>query len=141
MIRPGNRRLLVRATTDRPFLNVGDYQVDPLTTVTALFERGTAQEGDVAIDSTKAYCEMICRMQRLWLDGTLLGTYESMSALRTSMTPDAKLAGVAGRAVAAGGEGRQDAVAGVAGFHAPTASTRSSASWRRFIRRSQQDAA
>ena len=78
---------------DRPFLNVGDYQADPLTAVTALFERGMAQEGDVAIDSTKAYCEMICRMQRLLLDGTLLATYESMSALRTSMTPDARLAG------------------------------------------------
>lgn len=76
-----------------PFLNVGDYQADPLTTVTALFERGKAQEGDVSIDSTKAYCEMICRMQRVWLDGTLLATYESMSALRTSMTPDARLAG------------------------------------------------
>jgi hypothetical protein len=36
---------------------------------------------------------MIVRMQRLWLDGTLLGDYESMSALRTAMTPDAKLAG------------------------------------------------
>jgi hypothetical protein len=77
----------------RPFLNVGDYQADPLTTVTALFERGQAQEGDVIIDSTKAYCEMICRMQRVWLDGTLLATYESMSALRTSMTQDARLAG------------------------------------------------
>ena len=32
-------------------------------------------------------------MQRLWLDGTVLGNYESMSALRTAMTPDAKLAG------------------------------------------------
>ena len=36
---------------------------------------------------------MIVRMQRLWLDGTVLGNYESMSALRTAMTPDAKLAG------------------------------------------------
>ena len=78
---------------DRPFLNVGDYQADPLTVVTALVEHGRAEEGDVAIDSTKAYCEMICRMQRLWLDGTVLSTYESMSALRTSMTPDARLAG------------------------------------------------
>ena len=78
---------------DRPFLNVGDYQADPLTAVTALFERGRAQEGDVAIDSTKAYCDLICRMQRLWLDGTVLATYESMSALRNSMTPDARLAG------------------------------------------------
>jgi hypothetical protein len=78
---------------DRPFLNIGDYATDPMTLVSDLLERGTAREGDVTIDSTKAYCELICRMQRLWLDGTLLGTYESMAALRTSMTPDAKLAG------------------------------------------------
>jgi len=77
----------------RPFLNVGDYQADPLTAITALFEGAIAHEGDVAIESTKAYCEMICRMQRLWLDGTVLGTYDSMSALRTSMTTDARLAG------------------------------------------------
>jgi hypothetical protein len=36
---------------------------------------------------------MICRMQRVWLEGTVLGTYESMAALRTSVTPDARLAG------------------------------------------------
>ena len=78
---------------DRPLLNVGDYAADPMATVTALFERGTSQEGDLTIESTKGYCELICRMQRLWLEGTLIGTYESMSALRTSMTPDAKLAG------------------------------------------------
>jgi len=78
---------------DRVLLNVGDYATDPQATVTALFERGRAEEGDVTIESTKAYCELICRMQRLWLDGTVLGTYDSMSALRTSMTPDAKLAG------------------------------------------------
>lgn len=87
---------------DRPFLNVGDYAADPMTTVIALFESGTAQEGDVTIESTKAYCELICRMQRLWLDGTLIGTYETMTALRTSMTPDAKLAGwLVGQAQAA----------------------------------------
>ena len=78
---------------DRVLLNVGDYAADPQATVNALFDRGRAEEGDVTIESTKAYCELICRMQRLWLDGTVLGTYESMSALRTSMTPDAKLAG------------------------------------------------
>lgn len=78
---------------DRPLLDIGDYQTDPLTTITALLERGKAQEGDVTIESTKAYCDLICRMQRLWLDGTVLATYESMSALRTSMTPDARLAG------------------------------------------------
>jgi hypothetical protein len=78
---------------DRPLLNVGDYATDPQTVVSELFARGTSQEGDVTVESTKAYCELICRMQRLWLDGTLLGAYETMAALRTAMTPDAKLAG------------------------------------------------
>ena len=78
---------------DRPLLDCGDYQADPLTAVTDLFEQGQAHEGDLAIASTKAYCDMIVRMQRLWLDGTVLGSYESMTALRTAMTPDAKLAG------------------------------------------------
>ena len=77
----------------RPMLNVGDYQADPLPIVTALLQSGQAREGDVLIGSTKAYCEMISRMNRVWLEGTVLGTYESMAALRTSMAPDAKLAG------------------------------------------------
>src|SRR5688500_6040829 len=74
---------------DRPLLDCGDYQADPMTAVTEFFEQGKAYEGDLAIENTKAYCEMIVRMQRLWLDGTLLGDYESMCALRTAMTPDA----------------------------------------------------
>lgn len=78
---------------DGPLLSVGDYQTDPRSVVQSLFARGSATEGDVTIESTKAYCELICRMQRLWLDGTMLATYESMSALRASMTPDARLAG------------------------------------------------
>lgn len=77
----------------RPMLNVGDYATDPLAIVVALFEGAKAHEGDVSIETMKGYCELICRMQRLWLDGTLIGTYETMTALRTSMTPDAKLAG------------------------------------------------
>lgn len=78
---------------EKPFLNLGDYQADPITAITGLLQHGTGREGDVTIESTKAYCELICRMQRLWLDGTVLSTYESMTALRTSMTPDARLAG------------------------------------------------
>lgn len=78
---------------DRPLLDCGDYQADPTTAVTGLLQQGKTHEGDLAIETTKAYCEMIVRMQRLWLDGTVLGSYESMSALRTAMTPDAKLAG------------------------------------------------
>jgi hypothetical protein len=77
----------------RPMLNVGDYQADPMAIVSGLIESGKGIDGDVAIESTKAYCEMISRMQRVWLEGTVLGTYESMAALRTSITPDAKLAG------------------------------------------------
>ncbi len=64
-----------------------------MTAVNDFFESGKTYEGDLAIETTKAYGEMIVRMQRLWLDGTVLGAYESMSALRTAMTPDAKLAG------------------------------------------------
>lgn len=87
---------------DRPMLDCGDYQADPMTAVMGFFDHGKAHEGDLAIETTKAYCEMIVRMQRLWLDGTVLGTYESMSALRTAMTPDAKLAGwLVGQAQAA----------------------------------------
>lgn len=77
----------------RPMLNVGDYQADPMAIVTGLLETGKGVDGDVSIESTKSYCEMISRMQRVWLEGTVLGTYESMAALRTSITPDAKLAG------------------------------------------------
>ena len=78
---------------DRPLLDCGDYQADPMTAVNDFFESGKTHEGDLAIETTKAYGEMIVRMQRLWLDGTVLGNYESMSALRTAMTTDAKLAG------------------------------------------------
>ena len=77
----------------RPMLNVGDYQADPMSIVTGLIETGKGIDGDLSIDSTKAYAEMLSRMQRVWLEGTVLGTFESMAALRTSMTPDAKLAG------------------------------------------------
>jgi len=77
-----------------PALDVGEHQIDPVAFVTLLLERGHAQFGEVKITGTKQYCDWVCRLQRQWLDGALLGTYESMAALRTSMTPDAKLAGV-----------------------------------------------
>ena len=77
----------------RPMIETGEHQADPQPIVEGLLEHGSATEGDVGVDSLKAYCDMICRMQRVWLDGTVLGTYESMAALRTSITPDAKLAG------------------------------------------------
>jgi hypothetical protein len=77
----------------RPMLETGEHQADLQPIVEAILETGSATEGDVSVESLKAYCDMVCRMQRVWLDGTVLGTYESMAALRTSITPDAKLAG------------------------------------------------
>lgn len=77
----------------RPMIETGEHQADPQPIVQGLLEHGRAQEGDVDVQSLKAYCDMICRMQRVWLDGTVLGTYDSMTTLRTSITPDAKLAG------------------------------------------------
>lgn len=78
----------------KPALDVGEHQVDPLAVVQLLFTNGRAQFGDVRIESTKQYCEWVVRMQRQWLERTLLGTADSMATLRTSMTTDAKLAGV-----------------------------------------------
>ena len=77
----------------RPMLETGDHQADPRPIVEGLLENGRATEGDVSVESVKAYCDMVCRMQRVWLDGTVLGTYESMAVLRTSITADARLAG------------------------------------------------
>ena len=77
----------------RPMLETGEHQADPQPIVEGLLEHGRATEGDVSVDSLKAYCDMICRMQRVWLEGTVLGTYDSMAALRTAITPDARLAG------------------------------------------------
>jgi hypothetical protein len=77
----------------RPMLETGEHQADPQPIVEGMLEHGSATEGDVSVESLKAYCDMICRMQRVWLEGTVLGTYESMAALRTSITPEAKLAG------------------------------------------------
>lgn len=78
----------------KPALDLGEHQVDPLAAVQLLFATGRAQFGTVKIESTKQYCEWVVRMQRQWLERTLLGTADSMATLRTSMTTDAKLAGV-----------------------------------------------
>jgi hypothetical protein len=77
-----------------PALDVGEQQVDPLAFITLLLEKGRAQFGAVKIETTKQYCEWVVKMQRQWLDTTLLGHADSMATLRTSMTTDAKLAGV-----------------------------------------------
>jgi hypothetical protein len=76
-----------------PALDVGEHQVDPRAAIASLFQNGSAQFGSVKVDTTKQYCEWVVRMQRQWLDQTLLGTCQTMAELRTSMTPDAKLAG------------------------------------------------
>lgn len=76
-----------------PALDVGEHQVDPEAAIISLFHVGSAQFGTVRIDTTKQYCEWVVRMQRQWLDRMLLGAYQNMADLRTSMTPDAKLAG------------------------------------------------
>ena len=77
-----------------PALDVGEQQVDPVATVLQLFEKSRADFGDVKIETTKQYCEWVCRMQRQWLDHMVLGHYDSVAALRTSMSRDAKLAGL-----------------------------------------------
>ena len=76
-----------------PALDVGEHQVDPLAFITLLFDKGRALFGDVKIETTKQYCEWVIRMQRQWLERTILGNNDSMATLRTSMTADAKLAG------------------------------------------------
>ena len=67
--------------------------VDPAATVKSLLETGKAAAGDTTVESAKAYCEAISRLQRQWLDGTVMGSYHTMSALRTEMAADAKTAG------------------------------------------------
>lgn len=78
----------------KPALDVGEHQVDPVAAISELFARGRVQFGDLKIDTCKQYCEWVIKMQRQWLEGTLLGTADSMATLRTSMTGDARLAGV-----------------------------------------------
>lgn len=82
--------------TDTPMLNTGtDLFTVPLTAVESWMTGVPLEgEGGVRLETPKAYCEAICRAQRQWFDRLLLGHYESMAALRTSMTPDAKLAGL-----------------------------------------------
>lgn len=70
-------------------------QVDPAAVVESLLQSGRAAAGDRTVESTKAYCELINRLQRDWLDAAVLGSYPSVSALRASMAADAKTAGIA----------------------------------------------
>jgi len=69
--------------------------VDPKAVTQTLIAGGKPEAGGTAVDSAKAYCELIGRLQRKWLDASVMGTYESMAALRQSMAADAKTAGIA----------------------------------------------
>jgi len=69
--------------------------VDPNAAVKTLLAGGKPDVAGTAVDSCKAYCELIGRLQRQWLDGALMGTYTSMTLLRQSMSADAKTAGIA----------------------------------------------
>ena len=80
-----------------------------------LFESGVAQFGDVRIDTTKHYCEWVIRLQRQWLDQTLLGLRIDGGAW-TSMTP-MRSGRATGRAIAARCR-TPDQVDRIAGLHA-----------------------
>lgn len=69
--------------------------IDPNAAARALLGGGKPDVNGTAVDSSKAYCELITRLQRQWLEGAVMGTYESMTALRQSMAADAKTAGIA----------------------------------------------
>ena len=75
------------------YVGVEPY-VDPQAIVEALIAQGRADVSGTTVESSKAFCELMCRLQRQWLDRAVLGNYESMSTLRTAMSPDAKTAGL-----------------------------------------------
>jgi hypothetical protein len=68
--------------------------VDPASAVQALLAHGRVDVAGTVVESSKAYCEQVCRLQKQWLDRAVRGNYDSMSALRTSMSADAKTAGL-----------------------------------------------
>ena|SRR5689334_306173 len=72
-----------------------DPYVDPKAVAQTLLSGGKPSAGGSAVDSAKAYCELIGRLQRQWLDAAVMGTYDSMTLLRQSMAADAKTAGIA----------------------------------------------
>jgi len=67
--------------------------IDAGAVIKSLLETGKVSAGDTTVESTKAYCEVISRLQRQWLDAAVLGSYPTLSALRTAMAADAKTAG------------------------------------------------
>jgi hypothetical protein len=68
--------------------------VDPDAIVQSMIKTGRADAAGMPVESWKGYCDFISRTQRLWLDEAVLGSYPSMSVLRTSMAADAKTAGM-----------------------------------------------
>jgi hypothetical protein len=78
-----------------PMVYVGvEPYVDPAAVIHSLLAIGKADAGGTWVDSSKAYCETICRTQRQWLDHAVMGSYPSVTVLRTSMSADAKTAGM-----------------------------------------------
>ena len=79
----------------KPHVYVGlEPYVNPSAVLQALLQTGRVTIGTTPVESAKAYCETITRLQRQWLDKAILGHYPSMSALRTAMSADAKTAGL-----------------------------------------------
>lgn len=70
-----------------------DPHADPAAVLESILATGRAAVGQITVESTKAYCEALSRMQRQWLDQAVLGSYPSMSVLRSAMAADAKTAG------------------------------------------------
>lgn len=79
----------------RPHVYTGlEPYVEPAAVMQSLLQTGRAAVGTTTVESAKAYCEAISRLQRQWLDRAVLGSYPNMSALRTAMSADAKTAGL-----------------------------------------------
>jgi hypothetical protein len=76
------------------YVGVEPY-IDPKAIAQTLLAGGRLEAGGTTVDSSKAFCEVMARLQRQWLDKAVIGTYDSMAALRQAMAADAKTAGVA----------------------------------------------
>lgn len=72
-----------------------DPYVDPLLVVKTILAGGKADASGTMVESCKAFCEVVARAQRQWLERAVMGTYDSMTVLRQSMAADARTAGMA----------------------------------------------
>lgn len=96
VIRRDLRGFWFETETGTPQVYVGiEPYVDPAAVLKSLIETGRATAGSTTVESMKAYAETLSRLQRQWLDAAVLGSYPTMSALRTAMAADAKTAGIA----------------------------------------------